>query len=150
MTIKRALTFDDYRAIEEFLLLDSGETTALFMGRLFNALQAAPERVACFQAWSDDGELKAFILAQLEDPNGVWISQGWSHADNPWEVANALVDRIRLWAVALGRTWIQARTKRATRAMFERFGFVEVARVVEIKIDSQTAERVYAAVKEPK
>jgi len=146
MIYKRATTFEDLRAIEGFLVLEADEPVELFMANLVAAYRTAPEQVACFQAW-DNGELKAFILAQLEGPNSVWISQGWSDSANPWEVASELVNRVKLWAVALGRTKVQARTKRSARAMYERFGFEEVARVMEIRIDQQTQESVFASLR---
>jgi hypothetical protein len=142
MIYRRALSLEDFKAIEPQLTLDYTESSAGYMTDLLNACRLTPERVCVFQAWEGD-ELRGFIVAQVDSSPVAWVSQGWSHPANPWEVADTLFSRVLVWAVALGRSCVRAQTRRSSRAMFERFGFQEIARVVEVKISADYVERTF-------
>lgn len=94
-----------------------------------------------------DGELDAFIVAEVMDQDRVYIVQAWSDSER-FSTITELFLRVVLWANALGRSIIEARSKRNAEVLYRRFGFEETAVVFQHKISPDLSQVLVRSAKE--
>ena len=111
-------------------------------------MQQAPETINIIQAW-DGQELISYVVGILP-PGKTYMSfpQCWSKTGNAFEIAEVLFSSILMWAVTSGRTSIVGECPRAAGPLFRRYGFVEIAKVIERKITAEEIEKIRSLGKE--
>lgn len=106
--------------------------------QLTETMLQTPESLLVLQAISDvaDPGLVGFVVANnVPGASYVWVAQAWSQPGNDFEVADAMWARVRVWACALGKSSVRAQTGREIDVIYRRFGFEELCKIVEHKLD---------------
>ncbi len=114
---------------------EESQATCAFEIRL--RMQSIPDSINIIQAW-DDEELVGFVVGIIY-PNKTSMSlpQTWSKTGNPFEIAEYMFSGLLMWAVTCGRNAIVGECDREAGPLFRRYGFVEIAKIIERKITDE-------------
>lgn len=135
LVVKRVTDASILPELEPHFVFQDEEERGVYSVQLMQFMQLGLTRVCVVVAF-EGTEVIGFVIAENTLAPHAWLSQIWCSPQHGLDVANQMREVLLLWASALGKTHLRAVTNRDMDALHRRFGFYEISKNVEYKIDS--------------
>lgn len=146
--ISRLTTPASTTEILEHVILPDPRLRDLFASQLADVMMNRPETVLVLEARSDENGLLGFIIADLGFGQVTNLRQAWVSPKASWELAKELQLRLMFWSVSHNRSQIEIRSQRSAEALYKRFGFIELAKILVQEIPPEFTQRLLEGVRE--
>lgn len=135
ISVIRARSVNVLKHIEPILVFQDQRLRLPFIEGIAQQLTNSPDSILLLVAM-DGSDLRASLIAHNPGPSlpYIFVSQLWSHPDNPPDWYKPFFARLILWTTANDKTYIRGETLRDTDAIYRRFGFEPFAQIVSFDL----------------